>query len=377
MEIIARHYSSNHHVHVAWENGIITEYEVLPGPEAAAWWIAPGLFDVQVNGFGGVDFQAAEMHGEALLRAVRALRAAGCTRFLLTLITDRWEDLTAKLRRIRALRAESPELQEAIAGWHIEGPFLSSEPGYCGAHDPELMLDPRPDHIRELRALTSGDPLLLTLAPERSGALEAIALAVASGARVSLGHTNAPADVLAQALAAGASGFTHLGNACPQQLDRHDNILWRILEMRGLQVSLIPDTRHVSPPLFRLFHRLLPLDAILYTTDAMAAAGAPPGCYTLGRTTIQVGPDQVVRQPGKPHFAGSALRPIEGVFRAAEMSGLPWQVVWRRFSLAAAEWLGLPPTFGLGRRADFCLLKLSPDERLSQLRVFFGGREVV
>jgi len=239
------------------------------------------------------------------------------------------------------------------------------------------MLDPRPDHIRELRALTGEDPLLLTLAPERSGALEAIALAVAAGARVSLGHTNASADVLAKAAAAGASGFTHLGNACPQELDRHDNILWRVLEMRGLQVSLIPDTRHVSPPLFRLFHRLLPLDAILYTTDAMAAAGAPPGCYTLGRTTLQVGPDQVVRQPGKTNFAGSALRPIEGVFRAAEMSGLPWQVVWRRFSLAPAEWLGLPLTLGLGQRADFCLLKVSPDERLSQLRVFFGGREVV
>jgi N-acetylglucosamine-6-phosphate deacetylase len=374
-QIRARHYATRQAVLVRWEAGRITQCEPAPDAPGAPWWIAPGLLDAQVNGFGNVDFQAETIDLEALLKATRALRAAGCTRYLLTLITDQWDRLTAKLRRLRELRAQSAELQAAIAGWHLEGPFLSAEPGYHGTHDPALMLDPTPDHIHQLRALTPGDALLLTVAPERSGALAAIRLAASLGARVSLGHTNASRQLLAEAFAAGATGFTHLGNACPQALDRHDNVLWRVFETPGLMTSLIPDGIHVSPPLFRLVHRVLSLDSIFYVTDAMAAAGAPPGRYALGRMQVDVGPDQVVRAPGQTHYAGSALRPIDGVFRAAEMLGVSWQETWRRFSFAPAEWLGLPCSLAPGQRADFCLLKVSAQGRLTDLRVFFGGRE--
>jgi N-acetylglucosamine-6-phosphate deacetylase len=90
------------------------------------------------------------------------------------------------------------------------------------------MLDPTPDRIRALRQTTSSDVVLLTLAPERRGAIEAVALLTSLGMKVSLGHTNAPASCLREAVAAGATGFTHLGNTCPQELDRHDNILWRV-----------------------------------------------------------------------------------------------------------------------------------------------------
>src|SRR5262249_52232917 len=159
--------------------------------------------------------------------------------------------------------------------------------------------------ILELREITGNDPLLLTLSPERAGALEAIALAKSRGIRISLGHTNASAEVLRQAVKAGATLFTHLGNGCPRELDRHDNILWRVFETAGLTVSLIPDRIHVSGPLFRLVHRVLGGDSIFYTTDAMAAAGAPPGRYRIGALEVEVGADQVVRQPGKPLFAGS------------------------------------------------------------------------
>jgi len=375
-QIRARHYTTGRTMLVRCRRGRIVSREAAADQTDTPWWIAPGLLDAQVNGFGGVDFQAETMDLAALLKATRALRAAGCTRYLLTLITDQWDRLTAKLARLRELRAESGELQAAIAGWHVEGPFLSAEPGYHGAHDPALMLDPTPGRIRQLRALTAGDLLLLTVAPERPGALRAIRLAASLGARVSLGHTNASSQLLAEAAAAGASGFTHLGNACPQALDRRDNVLWRALDTPGLMTSLIPDGMHVSPPLFRLIHRVLPLDAIFYTTDAMAAAGAPPGPYTLGRMQLDVGPDQVVRAPGQSHYAGSALRPVEGVFRAAEMLGVSWQETWRRFSSAPANWLGLPCGLALGQQANFCLLKVSAHGQLTRLRVFFGGEEL-
>src|SRR6185436_15353688 len=130
---------------------------------------------------------------EEVLIAAKALRAAGCSRFFLTLVTRDWLKLVRRLKQLRQLRAGQDELRHAIAGWHIEGPFLSAEPGFHGAHNPALMLDPTPDHIRELRAITNTGPVLLTIAPERRGALEAIALARSLDIKVSLGHTNASA----------------------------------------------------------------------------------------------------------------------------------------------------------------------------------------
>jgi len=336
-EIRARHYATGQPVALAWHQGVI--HRIQPAAQAgdADTWIAPALVDLQVNGFAGVDFQRDDLTMEELLAAVRGLRAAGCTRFLPTLITDEWPRLMRRLKLLRELRAASPELQRAIAGWHLEGPFLSAEPGYCGAHDPGLMLDPTPDHLRELRAIAGTDPLLVTLSPERNGAVEAIRLAVSLGVKVSLGHTNASAD---------------------------------------LAVSLICDGIHVAPALFRLMHRALGASQIVYVTDAMAAAGAPPGRYTLGSSALEVGTDGIARRPGQSNFAGSALRPMDGVMRAARMLARPWQEVWEGFSVRPARWMGWPTGLDVGAPADFCLLKLTPADEVRELIIFAAGEQV-
>jgi len=236
------------------------------------------------------------------------------------------------------------------------------------------MTDPQPEQIRELRSLTGTDPVLLTVSPERQGALPAIELGVSLGLKISLGHTNASAEILQRAVQAGATGFTHLANGCPRELDRHDNILWRMFEMTGLMVSLIPDQIHVSPPLFRLMHRVLGPAAIYYTTDAMSAAGAPPGRYKMGKKEVAVGPDQIVRPPGQPLFAGSALRPVEGVFRAAQMLNCPWQETWARLSEIPAKFMGLRNQLTVQQPATFCLLKITDQNQLAELQVFADGR---
>jgi len=336
-------------------------------------WIAPGLFDAQVNGYGGIDFQQDDVTAGDLISAARQLRNAGCTRFLLTLITDEWTKLTGRLRHLKELRKQSAELQSAIAGWHIEGPFLSTEPGFHGAHDPKWMLDPTAERIQELRSITEKDPLLLTLSPERPGAIEAIELAASSGIKISLGHTNASWEILQKAVRAGACSFTHLANGCPRELDRHDNIVWRVFETPDLQVGLIPDTIHVSPSLFRIIHRNLVPDWIYYVSDAMSAAGMAAGRYKLGKLELEVGEDQIVRQPGKPLFAGSALRPIDGVFRAAAMLSCSWWAVWPRYSVVPARMMGLKSDLAVGGRADFCVLKVIGDSLL-QLKTHAAGQ---
>jgi len=371
-EISAKHFSTGKPVRVRWKDGIITGFaEIASAPEES--WIAPTLFDVQVNGYGGIDFQQDNLTGDDLLSASRQLHRDGCVRFLLTLITDDWPKLMERLRHIKRLRSNSSELKEAIAGWHIEGPFLSEKPGFHGAHNPEVMCDPMPEQIHELREIAGSDPLLLTLSPERTGSIEAIALAKSLGLTISLGHTNASAEILREAVAVGATGFTHLANGCPRELDRHDNILWRVFETPELTVSLIPDKFHVSPALFRLVHRVMP-ENIYYTTDAMSAAGAPPGIYKLAHMELEVGADQIVRQPGKTNFAGSALKPIDGIFRAAEMLNQPWQKVWGRLSTAPAALVGLVNELKIGSPANFCLMKFD-NSGLTELRTHAAGRE--
>jgi N-acetylglucosamine-6-phosphate deacetylase len=374
-EAAGLHWATARPTRLVWENGLIRTLEPDPRKLPPNVWLAPPLFDLQVNGFGGVDFQRDDLSAADLSRAVHALRLAGCGRFLFTLITAEWPKLTARLRRAVALRAESEDLQSAMAGWHIEGPFLSSKPGFHGAHDPALMLDPAPEKIRELRALTGRDPLLLTIAPERPGALEAISLAVSLGLKVSLGHTDDSAEIIRAAVRAGAGGFTHLGNACPRELNRHDNILWRVLDKSGLTVSVIPDRIHVSPALFRLVHKVMPDESIVYVSDAMAAAGAPPGRYTLGALELEVGPDEMVRQPGQTNFAGSALRPIDGVARAAAMLDVPWRESWRRMSELPARFMGLSHELAVGQPATFCWLTEDTLHQPANLRFFERGRE--
>jgi N-acetylglucosamine-6-phosphate deacetylase len=127
-----------------------------------------------------------------------------------------------------------------------------------------------------------------------------------------------------------------------------------------------------------VLHRAIDPARLHYVSDATAAAGAPPGRYTIGRLALEVGPDQIVRQPGKTNFAGSARRPIDGVFRAAKMLNRSWREVWDAFSVQPARYVGLWSDLCPGASADFCLLETDESDRaLQRLRLFLGGEEIV
>src|SRR5436190_2700768 len=123
-KIHAWHFATGNPIYLHFNGGVISKIEMISEPPPQAQWIAPGLFDLQINGYAGVDFQQDSLALDSLLMAARGLRRAGCTRFLVTLVTDDWTRLIARLRHFRSLRARSDELKAAIAGWHIEGPFL-------------------------------------------------------------------------------------------------------------------------------------------------------------------------------------------------------------------------------------------------------------
>ena len=352
-----------------WDNGIFTDFTPTAEPPAQDNWIGPPLVDLQVNGFAAVDFQQDDLTTEQLLHATDSLGQAACGRFFFTLITADWKLMMQRLAKAKQLRDANPVLGQAIAGWHIEGPFLSAEPGFCGAHPPDLMLDPTSERLEEIRNITGDDPVLLTMAPELENGLSAFAKARELGFRVSIGHTNAPEHIMRRVTVGGSTGFTHLGNGCPTELKRDDNILWRALDAPGLTYSLIPDRWHVSPALFRILHRLIDRNTLYYTTDAMAAAGSAPGKYSLGHLELEVGPEEIVRLPGTSNLAGSALTPINTIRHAAEMLRCDWQEVWKNYSTIPAQFAGLPSSFEPGAHAEFVEIETDPADCIKSVRL--------
>lgn len=300
----------------------------------------PSLFDLQVNGFAGVDFQQPELCAAELRRAVEALRAHETHRILLTLITDSIDALCRKLERIERLRAGDALLAETICGYHLEGPWLSAEPGFCGAHPPEKMCPPRVADFERLQQAAGGAIRLITLAPERTGSGELIGAATRAGVRVSLGHTDASEREIDAAIRAGATLCTHLGNGVPATLPRHDNVIQRLLARDELTACLIPDGAHLPPSTLRSFFRAKPPGRVALTTDAMAAAGAPPGRYTLGALEAE-SDGHTVRPPGAPHLAGSALTPERGVASAAAWLGISTADARALFSTTPARLFGI------------------------------------
>ena len=300
-----------------------------------------GLFDFQVNGFGGVDFQTDDLSRAEVDHAVAVLRRHGVAGIFATLITDEIAALCRRLENFETLRAASPDIARMIVGYHVEGPWLSPEPGYRGAHPAGPMHAPSIAEFERLQTAAGGRIKLITVAPEWPGSAECIAAMTRAGVAISLGHTNASNEQIDAAIRAGARFVTHLGNGCPLELHRHDNVVQRLLARDELIACFIPDGVHLPPFVLRNFVRAKPAGKFLFTTDAMSGAGAGPGRYKIGGLTIEVGADGIARQPGGKGFAGSTLAPDAGVQRCIEFLGLPPAESARLWSSAAAEAFGV------------------------------------
>lgn len=310
-----------------------SSFSVFPGP---------GLFDFQVNGFAGVDFQRDGLDGPALRRALEGLRRHGADGIFFTLITDEVDRLARRLEAVERLRKLDPMAAAMIVGYHLEGPWLCPKPGYRGAHPAGPMHAPSCAELERLQEAAGGNVRLVTLAPEWPGAAEFIAELAAAGVHVALGHTEADDREIDEAIAAGARFCTHLGNGAPAMLHRHDNIIQRLLARDELTACFIPDGIHVPRATLKNFVRAKPASRVLFTTDCMAGAGAGPGRYTLGASEIEVGVDGVARQPGGEGFAGSTLTPDQGVANVAAWLGYSPAEARRLWSDAAREALGVP-----------------------------------
>ncbi|MCG3149200.1 MAG: N-acetylglucosamine-6-phosphate deacetylase [Verrucomicrobiae bacterium] len=267
-----------------------------------------GYFDIQVNGYGGLDFHKDDMTGEELHACCQRLEKDGVTGILATTTTDHIPVMKRRLERLVALRAQDPLAQRLIVGLHIEGPFLNENPGFKGAHPAEAMHPANVEEMHQLLEAGGGLVRLVTLAPERDPGMKTTRFLAKQGVVISAGHTDASLDDLQAGIDAGLSMFTHLGNGCPMLTHRHDNIVQRALNFAGqLWLCFIADGVHV--PFFALknYLKIAGLDRAIVTTDAVAPAGLGPGTYTFARWTVVVGEDMALWAPDRSHLVGSGI----------------------------------------------------------------------
>jgi N-acetylglucosamine-6-phosphate deacetylase len=262
--------------------------------------------DLQVNGFAGVDFNSDDLTADGLHHACIEARRHGTAQFLATVITDSLPAMERRLRRLADLRERDELALECVAGLHVEGPFLNESPGFIGAHPAKEARVGDVESASRLLDAGRGLVKLVTLAPERDPDFAVTRFLAGNGIVVSAGHCDPTLDQLRVAIDAGLTMFTHLGNGCPMQLGRHDNVIQRALSLADrLWLCFIVDGAHV--PLFALanYFRAAGLDRSIAVTDAISAAGLGPGRHKFGPWDLEIGDDLIAWGPNRAHLVGS------------------------------------------------------------------------
>jgi N-acetylglucosamine-6-phosphate deacetylase len=295
----------------------------------------PGLFDLQVNGFAGIDFNGVDLTADRACEALDRMRTTGVTRCLPTLITSSFDQFAASARVLGRMSSD------AIAGIHMEGPYLSPEDGPRGAHPREHAIPASIDDFDRRQDAACGRIALVTLAPEIPGAIRLVEHLVTSGVRVAIGHTGATPAQIQEAVGAGATLATHLGNGCAQMLPRHPNVIWELLGADAVLASLIVDGHHLPPATVKAMLRAKGPHRTILITDATAAAGSPPGRYTIGAVDCELDEHARVSLPGTPYLAGSALTLARAIANTVRFTGMAIQDVIPMASTIPASYLDM------------------------------------
>lgn len=334
---------------------------VRPDVELPTGVLAPGLVDIQINGCFGIDFVAADPAGWA--EVTRRLPETGVTAFMPTFITAPVPQLADALRRTAAL----PPLGGArVLGVHLEGPFLAAD--RHGAHDPAYLRDPEPDAVSELVGAAPGLLRMVTLAPERPGGLAAVRRLVEAGVLVSIGHSDATAAQAEAAADAGARMVTHLFNAMRPLHHREPGVVGQALTDPRLSCGLIADLHHVAAPVCRLAFAAAPGRVVL-VTDAVAAAGMPPGDYDLGGQQVIVDPLGLPRRADGT-IAGSGLR-LDAAVANMVAAGIDLRAAVDAATRLPADLVGRPDLGRLAPGAAADLVWLGDD--LTTRATWVGG----
>ena len=332
----------------------------VPAGAVRADVLLPGFVDLHCHGGGGASFTSADP--DQIARAAATHRAHGTTTMHASLVSAGYDNLIAQIRALIPFVDDG-----TLRGIHLEGPWIS--PSYCGAHDPLLLRDPDPAEVVRVLDAGEGRIRMVTLAPERPGALDAIRLIVGAGAIAAIGHTAADGDIARAAVDAGATVATHLFNAMPPLLHRDAGPVGVLLADSRVTCEVIGDGVHLEPDVVALALSAAHGRGALIT-DAMSAAGAGDGDYRIGPLDVVVR-DGVARLRDGGSLAGSTLLMDSAVRRAVRLADRSLDQASIAASLAPARAMGLADRglLAVGHRADVVAL----DDDLRVMRVLRGG----
>ena len=342
------------------------------GDECLDGMLLPGLVDLQVNGGDGASYASADRAERQRATTYHVRR--GTTSLLATLVSAPADALERAIGRL----AQDVEPSGPVIGLHVEGPFLSEDKS--GAHARGALCDPTPERVKRVLEPARGTLRLITLAPERPGALEAIPQFVREGAVVAAGHSLATYDQVSRAVEAGLSFVTHVGNASEWPSRPFDEVRGYRRSEPGLVGSFLADARlsgslvldglHLHPALARALVELRGPAHVVLVSDATAAAGLGPGQYDLDGFAFEVREAGYAVAPGGG-LAGSTITLLDAVRIGVEQAGLPLADCVAMASSVPARLLGLERKGALRAGADADLLLVSADWQV--LRVYTAG----
>jgi N-acetylglucosamine-6-phosphate deacetylase len=378
LRLRARHYATGELLDIHCEQGRIARLvpAVEGGVDIEADWVAPALFDLQINGCDGISFNSPHLTDDDIRRVVAVCRRHGIGAFCPTLITNSREAMLHGFAAIQRACAADADLARAVPALHLEGPYISAADGPRGAHPLCHVRSPDWDEFRRFQDAAEGRIRLVTLAPEQDGALPFMEKLTASGVVVALGHTAATSACIRNAIAAGARLSTHLGNGSHALLSRHDNYLWEQLAADELWASIISDGHHLPPAVLRCILRVKTPARTILTCDASSLAGLPPGRYHQWDQELEVLPSGRIIKPGTPFLAGSGVFTDACIAHLLSLGEVPLADAMDMAGARPRQLLGLEARpLQVGAPADLVLFDWQPGTELTVRTTFLAGTQ--
>lgn len=342
--------------------------------ENSSWYLAPGLIDIQINGYMGVDFSGPDLTVEDIKKATKALWRVGVTSYFPTIITSDFSRMKKNFT-ILSKAKEDPEIGGSLAGFHLEGPYISPVDGFRGAHLEKYTRKPNWQEFLILQKAAKNNIRLITVAPELDGAIPFIKKLVDSGVIVSLGHHNGSVSQIKDAVSAGARMATHLGNGCANMINRHNNPIWPQLSDDLITPSIIADGFHLNREEIRTFYKTKGADNTILVSDALDLAGLPPGEYIRGERKLLLTPN-VVKFPDINALAGAASPISKCLEVVMDFTNCSLEDAIKMASLNPAKMFSLNDR-GLikkGKRGDIILFTMKGD-KIQIKKTFIAGKE--
>jgi N-acetylglucosamine-6-phosphate deacetylase len=377
--ITGLHYATGKPVTIRIVDGRIvdlTEDETLSGDDQKLI-VAPGLIDNQINGYANVDFSGTALTASGIVDAAKAIWRSGVTTFLPTLITGSHENLVRNFGVLNEALILDSRLAGSVPGYHLEGPYISPDDGYRGCHPVQHVRKPLWDEFIEYQRAAGGKIIQVTLAPELEGAMDFIRLCRLNGIVVAMGHTNSTTAEINEAVDAGVSLSTHLGNGCANFIHRHFNPIWPQLANEKLTATIIADGFHLLPEELKVFRKVKGPDKLILTSDVIYLAGMAPGKYTFLESEVVLTVEGMLKNTVMNCLAGASFPLKTGVGNMMKFTECSLEEAVNMASKNVAEVYGMNDrgTLSSGKRADIILFEIEGD-KICIRKTYLGGELV-